>query len=373
MDLRVRDMSTGESVQGLESRPGVVRAVRGGGLVERRVGYWLLLLAGMIGVMVVLGGATRLTGSGLSIMEWAPVRGILPPLDETEWERLFALYRTIPQYHLLHEGMGLGGFKSIFWLEWGHRLWGRLIGLALLVPLALFWRAGAIGPRLARALLVLFALGLLQGAIGWFMVASGFFPNSTAVSPYRLVIHLGFALLLFAATLWLALDQLRTGEGTAPAPPLLRRASLLTAGLAFLTILAGGFTAGLHAGLDYNTFPLMAGHLLPPGYLRLSPLWRNFTENIATVQFDHRLLATLTLGAGLFTASAGLLEGRADGRRPFVLLGAALLLQYGLGIATLLLVVPLPLAILHQAGAVLVLAAAVNVLHLVLSVREKTP
>jgi cytochrome c oxidase assembly protein subunit 15 len=340
---------------------------------RRSIGLWLLLLSAMIGVMVVLGGATRLTGSGLSIMEWAPVRGILPPLDEAEWERLFALYRTIPQYHLLHEGMGLSGFKGLFWLEWVHRLWGRLIGAALLLPLLWFWRRGMIGPRLGRALLLLFVLGLLQGAVGWFMVASGFFPNSTAVSPYRLVIHLGFALVLFAATLWLALAHLLPGPAGAAAPLSLRRASRLTLGLAFLTILAGGFTAGIHAGLDYNTFPLMAGHLVPPHYFRLSPWWRNFTENIAAVQFDHRLLATLTASVGLATALFGLGRMETGRRWPFALLAASLLLQYGLGIATLLLVVPLPLAILHQAGAVLVLASAVSVLYVTHSSPETAP
>ncbi len=339
---------------------------------KRRVGLWLLVLALMIGVMVLLGGATRLTGSGLSIMEWAPVSGILPPLTQAEWERLFALYRTIPQYHLLHEGMGLAGFKGIFWLEWVHRLWGRLLGLALLVPLLVFWRQGLITPRLGRALLLLFFLGLLQGAVGWFMVASGFFPASTAVSPYRLVIHLGFALVLFAVTLGLALERLVPPPAAPPAPAL-RRASALTVVLAFLTILAGGFTAGLHAGLDYNTFPLMAGHLVPPSYFRLSPWWRNLTENIAAVQFDHRMLATLTLLTGLTTALLGSRRAPAGGRWPFLLLGAALGLQYGLGIATLLLVVPLPLAILHQGGAVLVLASAISALYVTHASPEKTP
>ena len=176
---------------------------------RRHVALWLLVLCGMILVMVALGGATRLTGSGLSIMEWAPLRGTLPPLTEAEWNRLYTLYRQIPQYELVNKGFGLAGFKEIFWLEWAHRLWGRLIGLAFIVPLAVLWWRGAVPHALVPRLLGLFVLGGLQGAVGWFMVASGFLPESIAVSPYRLVVHLGLALVLYAALLWTALGLLR--------------------------------------------------------------------------------------------------------------------------------------------------------------------
>jgi cytochrome c oxidase assembly protein subunit 15 len=329
---------------------------------RRLVGGWLLAVAFMVFVMVVLGGATRLTGSGLSIMEWAPLRGALPPLSETEWQRLFHLYQHIPQYALLHHGFGLAGFKQIFWLEWVHRLWGRLVGLAFLGPLIWFWARGAIEPRLRPRLVLLFVLGGLQGAVGWFMVASGFFPESTAVSPYRLVVHLAFALALYAALVWTALSVLRPAAPTAPAAP--RRLLHAALVLLSLTIIAGGFTAGLHAGKIYNTFPLMDGRLVPSAYAALEPFVRNLTENVAAVQFDHRLLATATALLVLATVAIGL-------RRPqppllrgaLAALGILVCLQYALGVTTLLNAAPVALAVLHQAVAVLLFTAVIVALH----------
>ena len=330
---------------------------------RRRVALWLFGLCFMVVVMIGLGGATRLTGSGLSIMEWDPIMGILPPLSDAEWHRLFALYKQIPQYALVNEGFGLQGFKHIFWLEWTHRLWGRLMGIALIVPLVwLAWK-GAIRRRLVPRLALLFVLGGLQGAVGWFMVASGFFPDSTAVSPYRLVIHLAFALVLYVALLWTALGEWRT-EPVAAAPPGLRRAAWALAGLAGFTILAGGFVAGLHAGLAYNTFPLMDGRLIPAGYAALHRFLRNLTENIPAVQFDHRLLATLTLLAILATAFRHLPRlAPGPAARALFALTLAALAQYALGVTTLLWVVPPALGTLHQVVAVLVLTAAVALLH----------
>src|SRR6185312_4689941 len=251
---------------------------------RRLVALWLFAVAAMILVMVSLGGATRLTGSGLSIMEWAPLMGALPPLSDAEWHRLYALYQQIPQYELLNRGFGLDGFKSIFWLEWTHRLWGRLTGLVFLVPLLWFTWRGLISARLGLRLFLLFILGGLQGAVGWFMVASGFAEGSTAVSAYRLVMHLVLALALYAAILWTALELWRPR----PAASTRRLAILLrlVCGLVALTILAGCFVAGLKAGLTYNTFPLMDGRLIPEGYGQLQPFVRNLTENIAAVQFD---------------------------------------------------------------------------------------
>ena len=327
---------------------------------RRLVGGWLLAVAGMVFVMVVLGGATRLTGSGLSIMEWAPFRGTLPPLDDAEWRRLFRLYQHIPQYALLHDGFGLAGFRRIFWLEWTHRLWGRLMGVAFFLPLVVFWWRGWLARRLVARLLGIFVLGGLQGAVGWFMVASGFFPDSTAVAPARLVIHLGLALALYAAVLWTAFSELIPDPAGARVV-LVRAGARLTLALVALTILAGGFVAGLHAGLDYNTFPLMDGHLVPVGYARLSPIWRNFDENIAAVQFDHRLLASLALLAALLTlvaASGQRARLSPLARRALAALGGVIFLQFLLGVTTLLLVVPAPLAVLHQAGAVLALTAS---------------
>ncbi len=329
---------------------------------RRAVALWLMAMAGLIWVMVALGGATRLTGSGLSIMEWAPLSGMLPPLSEAEWQRLYDLYRSIPQYQLVNAGFGLDGFKGIFWLEWIHRFWGRLIGLAYAGGLAWFWLRGRIPAGFKPRLLLLLALGGAQGAVGWIMVASGFEADRTAVSPYRLVIHLMLALLLFGMVFWTALTLLRPDPAPAAAKPL--RAPLHAAsGLALLAILAGGFVAGIRAGFDYNSFPLMEGRLVPEGYWRLEPLWRNLSENIPAVQFNHRLLATLTLATAAFAAFRAISVPEPRARRAaFALLGA-IALQYALGVATLLAVVPVWLGTLHQGVAVLVLAAAIHALH----------
>jgi cytochrome c oxidase assembly protein subunit 15 len=338
------------------------------------VAGWLFVVCALLLVMIVLGGATRLTGSGLSIMEWAPLAGALPPLHEAEWQRLYALYRQIPQYQLLHAGFGIDGFKQIFWLEWTHRLWGRLIGVVFLVPLIWFWIGGRIEPRLRPRLAVIFVLGGLQGAVGWFMVASGFAPDTTAVSPYRLVVHLVLALALYAAVLWTGLSVLRPAAAPIAGAAALRRLVAAVACLVVLTIVAGGFVAGLHAGLDYNTFPLMDGRWVPRDYARLDPLLRNLTENIAAVQFDHRLLATLTLGA----ATVAALDARrarlpAAGRLAMLVLGGAVAAQYALGVAALLRVVPVPLAVAHQAMAVLVLTASLVALHALRGARAGQP
>jgi heme a synthase len=333
------------------------------GRSRRLVATWLFAIAGMVLVMIVLGGATRLTGSGLSIMEWAPLAGTLPPLNDAEWQRLYHLYQQIPQYTLVNEGLGLAGFKQIFWLEWVHRLWGRLIGVAFIVPLVWFWRTGRIERRLRSRLALLFILGGLQGAVGWFMVASGFEPEATAVSPYRLVIHLVLALILYAALLWTGLMVVRP----LPRPEagrLLHRLTWACSACVALTMLAGGFVAGTHAGFDYNTFPLMGGRLVPADYATLQPFARNLTENIAAVQFDHRLLATLTLLAAFATLVVGVVarRPRAVRRGLLAFLGLALM-QYLVGVATLVFVVPSALATVHQAVAALLLAAAIVLLH----------
>ncbi|NGM22493.1 heme A synthase [Roseomonas stagni] len=331
---------------------------------RRAVAYWLLGVAGLVWAMVAIGGATRLTGSGLSIMEWAPLSGTLPPMSEAEWQRLYDLYRTIPQYALVNAGFGIEGFKEIFWLEWIHRFWGRLIGLVYAAGLAWFWLRGRIPAGAKPRLLGLLALGGLQGAVGWYMVASGFEADRTAVSPYRLVIHLGLALLIFSALVWTALGLLRP-EGTAAAEARPVRRMLKVAVWALVAaMLAGGFVAGTRAGFSYNTFPLMDGQLLPDGYLLLDPWWRNMTANILAVQFNHRLLATIAavmaLGA-VWAAQRRLAPGHA--RSAVFALGAAVALQYALGVATLVHVVPVSLGTLHQATAVLVLAAALVALH----------
>jgi heme a synthase len=328
---------------------------------RRLVAIWLFTVAAMIMVMIVLGGVTRLTGSGLSIMEWAPLMGTLPPTSHSEWQRLFDLYQKTSQYALVNDGFGLDGFKHIFWLEWAHRLWGRLIGVVFLLPMVLLWGTGRIEHRLLPRLGLLFILGGLQGAIGWFMVASGFLPDATAVSPYRLVIHLAFALTLYAAVVWTGLSALYPLPPRAPVSRFVRGLAFAALIMVSLTVVAGGFTAGLHAGLTFNTFPLMDGRLVPSGYAALDPLVRNLTENVAAVQFDHRLLATVTLFlvSGLVTVGS-----RAGLPRPLMAcLGAAVLGQYLLGIATLLLVVPISVAALHQGGAVILLTVVLVLAH----------
>lgn len=336
---------------------------------SRPVAIWLLVVAGMIWVMVALGGATRLTGSGLSIMEWAPIMGTLPPLSQAEWQRLYDLYREIPQYRLVNAGFGMEGFQRIFWLEWAHRFWGRLIGLAYLLPFLWFWASGRITRSMLPRFLLLLALGGMQGAIGWFMVASGFEEGRTAVSPYRLVLHLGMAFLLFGAVLWTALGLLQPQPPALPAQaevlrPGVRRQLLVAFWLTLATMLAGGFVAGIRAGFSYNSFPLMDGQWVPAGYLDLRPWWANLTGNVAAVQFNHRLLATLTLLAALGAVVAAWRHLPAGGARARVTaFGAAIGLQYALGIVTLLHVVPWSLGTLHQAVAVLVLASGLWALH----------
>ena len=242
----------------------------------RLLAGWLLLVAAMVWVMVALGGATRLTGSGLSIMEWAPFRGTLPPLSEAEWQRLFGLYRTIPQYQLVNAGIDLAGFKQIFWLEWAHRLWGRVIGLAFLLPLLWFAWKGMVPRRLLPRLGVLFVLGGMQGAIGWFMVASGFQADRTAVSAYRLVAHLGMALGLYAALVWTVLGLLRPAVAALPAGArAVRGAAHAAAVLLLLAMLAGGFVAGLNTG----STPTSSNP--KPGFEQFKPtahrfVWRRF-------------------------------------------------------------------------------------------------
>ena len=332
---------------------------------HRTVAIWLFVMCGMILVMVALGGATRLTGSGLSIMEWAPIMGALPPTSDAEWQRLFALYEKIPQYSLVNAGFGIEGFKNIFWLEWTHRLWGRLMGVAFALPLIWFAVRRQLPKGLWLRLVGLFVLGGLQGAVGWFMVASGFEADTTAVSPYRLVAHLVLALTLYSALLWTALGVWRLGEGAVDAGPgWLRRLSTLLVVMVSLTIVAGGFVAGLKAGLIYNSFPLMDGHLVPDGYAALTPWLRNLTENIPAVQFDHRLMATLTAILALATAAIGLLSGTSRRIRPALLaLAGVVCVQYVLGVSTLLWVVPVGLATAHQATAVLLLTAALVLRH----------
>jgi cytochrome c oxidase assembly protein subunit 15 len=292
-------------------------------------------------------------------MEWAPVSGMLPPMSEAEWQRLFALYKTTPEYQKVNFGMSLSDFRGIFWWEWVHRFWGRLIGVAFLAGFLWFLLGGRLRRSLIPHLAALFALGGLQGAVGWFMVASGF-ADRVDVSQYRLMLHLGLALAIYAYAFWVAIGLLApTPAGGADARAL-RRSLWAFAGLVAATILAGALVAGLNAGLAYNTFPLMEGRFVPAGYGIRSPWIANLFENPTAVQFNHRLLAELTVLAalGLWLWSRRVAIAPAA-RRAFDLLALGALGQLGLGIATLLLIVPVWLGALHQAGAVVVLSLTV--------------
>jgi cytochrome c oxidase assembly protein subunit 15 len=310
----------------------------------------------------VVGGVTRLTRSGLSIVEWQPLVGAIPPLSHADWESLFAKYRETPEFRLVNFGMDLEGFKRIFWWEYAHRLLGRVLGIVFLFPFLWFLLRGRLERSLAWQLGGVFLLGALQGALGWYMVRSGLV-DDPRVSHFRLTAHLGVALAIFSAELWIALGLLRLRIApAAPAGP--ARLATAIAATVFVMALTGGMVAGLRAGLAYNTFPLMNGHVVPPEILMLDPWWKNFLYNMATVQFVHRSIAWLLALLVLilwFRASASPLAPRQRIACHWLL--AALALQIALGVATLLLVVPVPLAAAHQAGAVAVLAAALWTAH----------
>jgi cytochrome c oxidase assembly protein subunit 15 len=327
----------------------------------RCVAIWLLLCGAMIFVMALLGAITRLTESGLSITDWAPVTGALPPLDRTAWLKAFAAYQQIPQYQLLHRGMTLEEFKSIYFWEWLHRLWGRLIGLVFALPLLWFWWRGQIDKRLALRLAGILAFGALQGFIGWYMVESGL-SERTSVSPYRLALHLGFALLIYAILLWTALD-IRARQNS-PITKSVRRHGWVALGLLATTMLWGAFTAGLHAGAAYNTWPLMEGGIVPAAAFTILPKWHNAFENLALVQFIHRWLAPLT-AIVILAWSYRLFRGaRAElVRRTAIALGVMAVLQVMLGITTLLTHVQIAVAVAHQAGAIVLLSLLLTGLH----------
>ncbi len=324
----------------------------------RAVRWWLYAVAALILAMVLVGGATRLTESGLSITEWRPVTGVLPPLSEKAWQAEFTRYRAIPQYRELNFGMSLDAFKTIYWWEWTHRLIGRLIGGAFLLPFLWFLWRGFLGPALRRRLWYIFGLGALQGFVGWWMVASGL-AHRVEVSQYRLATHLILASAIYVAIIWTA-----QGIGKRPDAPVsirIRASAIALLVLVLAQIYLGALVAGLRAGLVYNTWPLIDGSVVPNAsrLFFVTPLWRNFFENTLTVQFDHRMLAYAILIFALLHLIdvAGTAKQGSVVTSAFVL-AAAVVLQAALGIVTLLLRVPLPVALLHQAMAMLVLTAA---------------
>ena len=308
--------------------------------------------------MVIVGGATRLTDSGLSITEWKPVTGAVPPLSEEAWLTEFEKYKQIPEYVEVNFGMSLSEFKNIYWWEWGHRMLGRVIGLAFLFPFSIFALTGALTRRLSLQLFGLFVLGGMQGALGWWMVASGLV-DRVDVSQYRLAAHLTLAIILFALMFWLALNLWSGGRKGKVSGKLKVAAAALSLGVLFQIVL-GAFVAGLRAGKTFNTWPLMDGKIVPEGYFIGSPGLNDLFESIAAVQFNHRLGAYLvTIGAVWFwfAARRSPLSNRAS------LLLATVIVQVTLGIWTVLAATPINLGLLHQAGALAVLASSLYALH----------
>ncbi len=329
---------------------------------DRKVARWLLILCGLVFAMVVLGGFTRLTGSGLSMTDWRPVTGILPPISEAAWQETFDRYRETPEFIQVNSTMDLAAFKGIFWLEYLHRLFGRIIGLAFLLPFAWFVWQGYIRKSEIPKYGLMFVLGGLQGVLGWYMVKSGLVDNPR-VSQYRLTAHLSAAIVIYAYMFWVALSLLYPRPSTGPAHPWFGR-SLALAALVFITVMSGGFVAGLDAGLMYNTFPKMGNYWIPPGYLALQPEWRNLFENMAAVQFNHRLLAVTTFCVIVaFWWFARRLDLPRRIRASVNALLHTAVLQVALGISTLLMMVPILLAAAHQAVALVLITVVLYLCH----------
>lgn len=332
---------------------------------RRTIAAWLLCCCALVFAMVVVGGMTRLTHSGLSIVEWQPIVGTLPPLNDAQWEEAFAKYRATPEFKQRNHDMTLDGFRGIFWWEYAHRLLGRVIGLVFFIPFVYFLATRKLGGALAWKLGGIFLLGGLQGALGWYMVKSGLV-DDPRVSSARLAAHLGLAFIIYALLFWTALGLLNPVR-TMSSDAARRRAGALVL-LVFVMVLSGALVAAIRAGYAYNSWPLMNGEWIPPEIMVLEPWWNNFLHNMATVQFVHRVLALLVALVVLIVWARVQREPpnrRARGWSHALLAMAAL--QLGVGIATLLLRVPLPLAALHQAGAVLLFTCALGVRH---SLRE---
>uniref|UniRef100_A0A669FAT0 Cytochrome c oxidase assembly homolog 15 (yeast) n=1 Tax=Oreochromis niloticus TaxID=8128 RepID=A0A669FAT0_ORENI len=339
---------------------------------NRIVGRWLLGCSGLVVGAIVLGGVTRLTESGLSMVDWHLVREMKPPQSEAEWEAEFSKYQQFPEFKILNHNMTLPEFKFIFYMEWGHRMWGRLVGLAYILPTIYFWKKGYFTRSMKGKVLGLCGFVFFQGLLGWYMVKSGLEEKPEShdiprVSQYRLSAHLGSALLLYCASMWTGLTLLLPAHRMAETKKLmqLRRFAKGTGGLVFLTALSGAFVAGLDAGLVYNSFPKMADRWIPDDLLAFSPTLKNFFENPTTVQFDHRIfgmgITSLTAITGLYLFSRRMMLPK-RAKIAISLLAAMAYTQVALGIATLLLYVPTPLAATHQSGSVALLSLAIWVL-----------
>src|SRR5258705_1319002 len=309
---------------------------------DRAVGLWLFLIAAMIGLMVVVGGLTRLTGSGLSITEWQPVTGVIPPLNDSAWQSEFAKYRGTPQYDLINRGIGLAGFKAIYWWEWTHRMLGRVLGVVFLIPFLAFVRQGRIDRGIATRLGIIFLLGAAQGVLGWWMVQSGLTGERVAVSQYRLAAHLGLAIILFGYILWTALEVVGAGKTKIAAVARFKPWAVLFAALVFVQMLLGAFMAGLDAGRAFSSWPTYGGAWIPAGLYDLSPWWINHFENHALVHFQHR---SVGYGVVVMVAALYVAVRRAGADRSLRIAGihavALTALQIALGIFTVLSMVAL--------------------------------
>lgn len=337
-----------------------------GGQQRVSVGVWLLICAALVFGVAVLGGVTRLEHAGLSITQWEPLAGILPPLSAAEWETEFAYYRQFPEYQLVHQGMDLAGFKYIFWFEYTHRLLARLVGVVFAIPLLFFWLTKRIEGAFAAKLVVVLVLGGLQGALGWYMVSSGLVERPD-VSHYRLTAHLGLAVLLYAALIWFACSMLvpADDEWGVQVSRGFRYATYGSVALLYLLVLSGGMVAGLDAGFDYNTFPKMDGRWIPPGLFPPQPF-----DSVVTVQFVHRWFGVFVAAYIVFLWGRSVdlrLPDEVRGSYRWLLLMMAA--QGALGIATLLLAVPVALGAIHQAGALIVLGIGVAVAYAVTNAR----
>ncbi|MDG1008273.1 MAG: COX15/CtaA family protein [Alphaproteobacteria bacterium] len=334
---------------------------------DRQIAIWLFTVAGFVMLMVLVGGLTRLTDSGLSITEWAPIRGALPPFSHAAWLVEFEKYKQIPEYQLVNLGMSLAEFKFIYWWEWGHRFLGRIVGLVFFIPFVVFLLQKKITRAQLPPLLGLFALGGLQGLIGWYMVASGL-TGRVDVSQYRLAMHLGLALIIFASSIWLALNYWRGFEGNRKQTGRFASHSKWAAvivGAVLAQSLMGALVAGINAGKTYTDWPFMDGDIIPSGLFAMQPFWLNFFENHLTVQFDHRMIAyalTVLIGWHIYRVLQSGMGGAAAVSAKW--LGGALALQIILGISALMLAVPISLGAAHQLGAVALLAIAVTHLHI---------
>ncbi len=334
---------------------------------NQAISCWLLICLSLIFVMVILGGVTRLTGSGLSMVNWHPVHGAIPPLSAEQWQQEFSNYQQSPEYQKINRDMNVNDFKSIFWFEYSHRMLGRLIGLVFLLPFLYFWWRKKIDPGLTPKLIVIFALGGFQGLLGWYMVKSGLV-NNPHVSQYRLTAHLLSAILIYGFILWTILDlnQKKTYQALQySSVAIWRKLSLGLIMLLLLTVVSGGFVAGLKAGMIFNSFPLMGGQWIPEGVGALSPWYLNIFENMVTVQFNHRWLA-MTSGILLL---GWYIKGRSRSddpaiNRSFKLIGMMVIIQLALGISTLLMQVPVTLAAMHQAGALILFSVMLINVHL---------